>query len=169
MRLNIGCGMDYREGFVNIDGSEMLPRVDRVIDLSTEKLCDHFTHGTFEQILAHDIIEHHFHWEAVGIMHDCHNLLKSGGHLDIRVPDADYIIGRQDISISRKITLLFGGQDVSQGNNPAMERSRKKFPQFFCHKYAWTMKAMRIELLRIGFSTVECKRAGNNFVVRAAK
>jgi len=31
LKLNIGCGYDPREGFVNIDGRNDLPKVDRVI------------------------------------------------------------------------------------------------------------------------------------------
>ena len=31
IKLNIGCGYDPREGFVNIDGRNDLPKVDRVI------------------------------------------------------------------------------------------------------------------------------------------
>jgi len=31
LKLNIGCGYDPREGFVNIDGRNDLPKVDGVI------------------------------------------------------------------------------------------------------------------------------------------
>lgn len=61
VRLNIGCGTDYREGFVNIDGSPNLPRVDRVIDFGTERLTDHFALGSVDHIVANDIVEHVFH------------------------------------------------------------------------------------------------------------
>jgi predicted SAM-dependent methyltransferase len=60
MKLNIGCGTDYREGFINIDGSSVLPRVDKVIDISSEELTSHFKSGEIKHILANDIIEHHF-------------------------------------------------------------------------------------------------------------
>ena len=42
IRLNIGCGNDYREGFINIDGRADLPRVDWVINLSKESLLKYF-------------------------------------------------------------------------------------------------------------------------------
>jgi len=41
MKLNIGCGTDYRKGFINVDGSNTLPRVDRIIDLEKESLRNH--------------------------------------------------------------------------------------------------------------------------------
>jgi predicted SAM-dependent methyltransferase len=140
MKLNIGCGTDYREGFVNIDGSNTLPKVDKVIDISSESLLPHFNEGEVEYILANDIIEHHFHWEAVRVMKEFYALLVKGGQVEIRVPDSEIIIKSWRLSIEKKLNLLFGGQDIPQGCDQKMDESRKQFPQFFCHKFGWTMK-----------------------------
>ena len=169
MKLNVGCGTDYREGFINIDGSRSLAKVDKVIDLSTESLLSHFPEGEVEYILANDIIEHHFHWEAVRIMTDFYALLTPTGKVEIRVPDAEFIIKSRRLSTERKLNLLFGGQDIPQGHDPRMDESRKRFPQFFCHKYGWTMASMEKELLGIGFSDIVSKRVGTNFVTVATK
>jgi len=167
--LNIGCGKDYREGFINIDGSDTLPRVDKVIDISSESLLSRFKQGQVDYILANDIIEHHFHWEAVRILKEFFILLRKEGVAEIRVPDCEHIIKSWRLPLDRKLNLLFGGQDISQGQDLDMDESRKRFPQYFCHKYGWTMKTMTSELLRVGFSTVKCKRAGTNFVCWATK
>jgi len=167
-KLNIGYGTDYKDGFINIDGSDVLTKVDKVIDIGRESLLEHFSPGEIDFILANDIVEHHFHWEAVRLLKDFYDLLAPGGTAEIRVPNANYIIKYWRIPIDRKITLLFGGQDIPQGN-AAMDESRKKYPQFFCHKYGWTMHSMQTELNRIGFSTVICKKAGTNFVAYAIK
>jgi predicted SAM-dependent methyltransferase len=169
MKLNVGCGTDYREGFVNIDGSGTLSKVDRVIDISRESLRDHFKPEEVLFILANDILEHHFHWEAVSIIRDFHALLAKGGQLEIRVPDASYIVRAWRFPMKRKLVLLFGGQDIPQGKDAEMDQSRKQFPQFFCHKFGWTMKAMEEELYNIGFSKVSCKRARTNFIAYATK
>ena len=169
MKLNIGCGTDYREGFINIDGSDTLPKVDKVIDISTESLLSHFNKGEIAFILANDIIEHHFHWEAVAIMRDFYALLVKGGQVEIRVPDAEFIIKSWRYSIETKLTFLFGGQDIPQGHDPKMDESRKQFPQFFCHKFGWTMKSLKNALHEIGFSDVKCNRVGTNFIAHAIK
>lgn len=169
MKLNIGCGTDYREGFINIDGSNTLPKVDKVIDISSESLLNHFGENEIDFILANDVIEHHFHWEAVRIMLDFYRILNEGGQVEIRVPDAEYIIKSWRFSIDTKLNLLFGGQDIPQGRDAQMDESRKQFPQFFCHKFGWTMKSMRQELYDIGFKNVKCKRAETNFIARATK
>jgi hypothetical protein len=169
LKLNIGCGTDYRDGFVNIDGSNALPKIDKVIDISTESLLSHFNAGEVEYILANDIIEHQYHWEAIRIMEEFYVLLEKGGQAEIRVPDAEFIIKSWRFSIDRKLNLLFGGQDIQQGRDPLMDESRKKCPQFFCHKFGWTMKQMNKELYHIGFTQVRCKRSGTNFITYATK
>ena len=169
VKLNIGCGTDYREGFVNVDGSGVLHRVDRVVNLSTERLCDHFDKGTCEFILAQDVVEHHAHWEAVRLMREFYELLMPGGRVQIRVPDAQYIIETSRLGIDQKLNLLFGGQDLPQGQDVEMDASRKVHPEFFCHKYGWTMESMGRELKQIGFRDVKAERAGTNFVVGAKK
>lgn len=167
-KLNIGCGTDYRDGFINIDGSDVLSRVDKVIDIGKTSLLKHFSRGEIHFILANDIVEHYFHWESVSLLRDFYELLAAGGHAEIRVPDAKYIMNSWRLSIDQKIVLLFGGQDLAQGN-AAMDASRAKYPQFFCHKYGWTMDSMQRELKRIGFSRIVCKRQDTNFVALATK
>ena len=169
MKLNIGCGTDYREGYINIDGSSTLPKVDKIVDISRESLLHHFDEGTVGYILANDIIEHHFHWEANRILKDFFALLWRSGEVEIRVPDAEFIIKSWRLSTDKKLSLLFGGQDIPQGHDSTMDESRKDFPEFFCHKFGWTMKLMKKELSDIGFSNVRSKRMGTNFVTYATK
>jgi hypothetical protein len=95
--------------------------------------------------------------------------LEKGGTAEIRVPDANYIIKSWKYSVEEKLVLLFGSQDIPRGKNLEQDKSRKEFPQFFCHKFGWTMKSMKKELVDIGFSKVECKRAKTNFIAYATK
>lgn len=169
MKLNIGCGTDYRKGFINVDGSNTLPRVDRIIDLEKESLRNHFNAGEVDFILANDIIEHHFHWQAIRILEDFYFILKQGGQVEIRVPDAEFIIKSWRLPLRTKLNLLFGGQDIPQGFDPEMDRSRRDFPEFFCHKYGWTQQQMKDDLSNIGFSSVRCRRVGTNFITYAIK
>lgn len=169
IKLNIGCGTDYREGYINIDGSTSLIKVDKVIDISTQSLEDFFDENSVEHIIANDIIEHHFHWEAVRILNECYQLLSKTGSIEIRVPDCEYIISSNSFSIERKLTLLFGGQDIPQGVDVEMDKSRREFPQYFCHKYGWTMDRLKNDLLKIGFKSIEMVRADTNFVTYAYK
>ena len=169
IKLNVGCGTDYRTGFINIDGSFALPKVDKTIDISKESLRHFFAADSIDYILANDIVEHHYHWEAISLLKDFYLILKVGAIAEIRVPDAQWIIKSWRMSIEEKLVLLFGGQDNPQGFNLDMTESRKRFPQFFCHKFGWTANMMKRELTGIGFSDVQTRRAGTNFVAIARK
>lgn len=167
MKLNIGCGTDYRDGFINIDGSHALAKVDKIVEIGTDSLLSYFKQGSVSYILANDIVEHLFHWEAIKLLQEFYKLLSSDGRAEIRVPDALYIIENRDFSIERKLNLLFGGQDIPQGIDAKMDESRKHFPQYFCHKFGWTMDSISRELRNIGFRSVECERSGTNLIAHA--
>jgi len=167
LKLNVGCGFDIRTGYVNIDGSDVLPGVDRVIDLRSERLPTHYAADSVDEIVAQDFVEHHFHWRAVELLEDFHRVLRPGGRLWIRLPDTTRIILDPRIPIARKIVLLYGGQDKSQDKGD--ETSRAMYPEFFCHMYGWTRREMRAELTRIGFDQVRTRSAGTNFVAEATK
>ena len=167
MKLNIGCGVDYRERFINIDGSSEV-KTDKLIDISNESLTDHFEENSVEYIMSSDIIEHHFHWEAIQILKDFYCILQRGGILDIRVPNCDYIINAH-LPTETKLTLLFGGQDIPQGVDPTMDESRKKYPQYFCHKYGWTEDRLKHDLTLIGYNRLEFKNKNTNVLCRGIK
>jgi len=105
----------------------------------------------------------------VRLFKDFYNLLATDGTVEIRVPDVGCIIKPWQISLDKKITLLFGGQDIPQGIDQDMDKSRKRHPHLFCHKYGWTMDSMQRELYHIGFSKVICKRAETNFITYVTK
>ncbi|MHC4644170.1 MAG: glycosyltransferase [Planctomycetota bacterium] len=169
-KLNIGCGCDYRQGFVNIDGNPDLSKVDYVLDIKPGTLLEHFEPGSFNYILARDFLEHHFHWEARSLLEDFHALLGSKGQLEIRLPNIEGIVNDTRKDITEKVVSLYGGQDMQQrwetaGPNP----SRRSYPQYFCHKYGWTPDSVKSELASVGFSPVEINDEGWNMSIIAEK
>lgn len=79
-KLNLGCGTDIKEEWVNLDSSP-LPGVDVVHDIATLHLP--FGDEEFDEILCQDILEH---LDYVPVLQDLHRILKPGGTLTIRVP-----------------------------------------------------------------------------------
>lgn len=79
-RLNLGCGTDIREEWVNLDIAP-LPGVNVVHDLSTLPLP--FADEEFDHIRAQDILEH---LEYIPLLKELHRIMKPEGTISIRVP-----------------------------------------------------------------------------------
>jgi SAM-dependent methyltransferase len=79
-KLNLGCGNDIREGWINLDNIK-LPGVDIVCDIEKEALP--FADGTLDEIYAEGILEH---VDLVPVLKELHRVLKPGGSLEIKVP-----------------------------------------------------------------------------------
>lgn len=73
--LNVGCGYDVRQGFLNHDVAS-LPGVDVVSALGEEPLP--FEDGRFEVIVARDVLEH---VDVVPALRELHRVLAPGGRL----------------------------------------------------------------------------------------
>ncbi|MFX0036490.1 MAG: methyltransferase domain-containing protein [Candidatus Hermodarchaeota archaeon] len=80
MKLNVGCGNDIREGWINLDIIKS-EGVDVVHDLN--KIPLPFEDNSFDYILCKDVLEH---VNYVTLMNELHRTLKKGGILRIRVP-----------------------------------------------------------------------------------
>ena len=79
-KLNIGCGVDIKQGWINLDFAT-IAGVDVVHDI--EKIPLPFGNDEFDEILAQDVLEH---VEYIPVLKDLHRILKMGGMLTIRVP-----------------------------------------------------------------------------------
>jgi predicted SAM-dependent methyltransferase len=92
--INIGCGKDYRTGWLNTDCS-VEARADIVHDIRYEKLpVDDgstdlvYASGVLEQILANEDLRF--------AINEVWRVLRSGGRFEIVVPNAEHSIAFQD-------------------------------------------------------------------------
>ena len=79
-RLNLGCGRDIKEGWMNLDFYKY-DGVDIVFDL--DKLPLPFVDNSFDYILCKDVLEH---VNFLPLINEIYRILKIGGFLEIRVP-----------------------------------------------------------------------------------
>lgn len=84
-KLNLGCGSDYRQGWINLDA---WGKCDVKHDL--RKLPLPFKSNTFEHIFSSHTLEH-IEGKLTGLMIELHRILKPGGTLEIRVPHCSWI------------------------------------------------------------------------------
>ena len=100
-KLNIGCGHDYRDGYINADIS---PEVgaDVVLDI-TEELP--FGDNTFDEIVVNNVLCQVCDPKRfVLVMNELHRITDSTGRIYIRVPNAADICAFQDPMDCRRFT-----------------------------------------------------------------
>ena len=99
MKINLGSGKDYREGWTNIDvNSRFKPDI-----LQDIREID-FDEGTVDEILAQDVIDHVTFMEAKALLRKCFKWLKPRGILNIHTPNLKTL-----------------GLEASWGNETALE------------------------------------------------
>lgn len=81
IKINLGCGIDYKEGFINVDFHDH-SKVDKVINLNT--IPYDFAADSIDFIYASHVLEHLN--DPFTIMKELHRILKPNGILHIKVP-----------------------------------------------------------------------------------
>lgn len=108
LRLNLGCGKDIKEGWMNIDLFSEYPIVIKM-DIRNIELDD----NSVDEILASDILEHFSHREVDAILSEWARVLKPNGIIEIRCPNLKlqlqaYMRGDWNADIASY--MIFGGQ-----------------------------------------------------------
>ena len=80
-KLNLGCGADYKEGYVNADFHSHI-KTDIQYDLNAVPFP--FSENEFDYILVSHVLEHLD--KPFVVMKELHRILKTGGTLHIKVP-----------------------------------------------------------------------------------
>lgn len=81
MRLNLGSGNDYKQGYVNVDLSPDV-NADLVIDVTKDRLP--YDDNSIDETIAIDFFEHILY--PIPVLNELWRVTKSGGSLYIEVP-----------------------------------------------------------------------------------
>ncbi len=106
--MNLGCGNDIREGFINVD---MFSDNPSVVYMDIRKLP--LPNETVDGIIASDVLEHFSHRDTEAILKEWSRVIKVGGEIVIRSPSLRkqaemYLNGTWDADIAS--FMIFGGQ-----------------------------------------------------------
>lgn len=82
-KLNLGCGEDYKDGWVNVDCRKNLG-CDRVMDLN--KLPYKFKNEEFDFVLISHVLEHLD--DPIGVLKEVACICKKGARIRVLVPHA---------------------------------------------------------------------------------
>jgi predicted SAM-dependent methyltransferase len=112
IKLNIGCGKDIREGYINID----IRSIPGAVKGDVSRL--DFENNSVDEIVALDIIEHFKMSDVENVLNEWIRVLKPGGKIRIRTPDVKRICKlyyrkakHKNMSWQRLSAIIHGGQD----------------------------------------------------------
>ncbi len=91
IKLNIGCGTDYKEGWINIDNNSdnNIQKLDLNWDMRNPLP---FEQDSIDYIFNEHFFEHLTPEDGVKVMVDLRRILKPGGTLRIAMPDLEVIV-----------------------------------------------------------------------------
>lgn len=89
MRLHLGCGQRYFDGYVNIDFpmSEHTVQVKTVADLHADLTALRYSSGSIDEVRLHHVFEHFTRPTAAALLAGWCSWLRVGGVVRIEVPD----------------------------------------------------------------------------------
>jgi predicted SAM-dependent methyltransferase len=112
-RVNLGCGFDKREGYLNVDLHSM-HAPDLVSEVTDLRL---LPSNYYEHAVAQDVLEHITRLRTRTALREWNRILKEGGTLELRVPNvlglATLLTQKQNRNLARQEQLLqclFGTQ-----------------------------------------------------------
>ena len=86
VRLNLGCGEDRRQGYINVDA--YVSSADLQMDVFDLPLDD----GVADEIFSSHMLEHLGKHEVPRVLKTWHRVLKPGGILRLNVPDLSWVV-----------------------------------------------------------------------------
>jgi predicted SAM-dependent methyltransferase len=141
-RVHVGCGANYMEGFVNIDGN-LERRVDYLLDVRAGLP---FADSSIDFIYSCHMLEHVYLYDAIAILKDWLRVLRPDGYVRLVLPDFAY-----SLQIAQgKIECTFPRE--------FRDSAAQAINFLFCdgqHKYGYTQSSVEELAQSIGFARVE--------------
>jgi len=158
LKLNLGCGGDKREGWVNIDINPKF-NPDRVMDVRKLDYPD----NSVDEILALDILEHFSYNETLSILKEWVRVLKPSGIIAIRVPSLKRIFERYlGINVNKYSHKLNGEQAAK-----ALYGSQED--EYTYHKAGFDREYLVKLLTKVGITVFEVWDDNCNLFVKGRK
>jgi glycosyltransferase involved in cell wall biosynthesis len=146
MKLNLGCGHDHLEGWINVDVVEQV-KPDVLLDLRQEW---HWANDTVHEVLLKDILEH-FTWEDLQwVMSELSRVTALGAVVTVRVPNID------------QITRQFAKDPVVR--NLFLYGDTHETGVFGAHKVGFTPELLTTLFVYYGFELVSIESLTTNWV-----
>jgi predicted SAM-dependent methyltransferase len=157
IKLHLGCGEQYLEGYTNIDfpveeHSVMKPKADKFADIRSLQ----YESGSISEIRSHHVFEHFSRAETLKLLKQWHGWLQVGGKLVIETPDFENSIKKfifADIQTqSQLLRHIFGSQEA----------------KWAYHLDGWYAKKFKYILKQFGFTEIKTEKFSNRLAQKLA-
>lgn len=105
MKLNIGCGGEKLDGYINIDSDSSF-NPDLILDL--RNLSNYFKPDSIDEILMVHVIGYLSLWECEEFLQDAHKILRPNGTLIIETPNFDKCVQKVDKDFDNYLEAVRG-------------------------------------------------------------
>lgn len=144
IKLHIGCGNTYLDGWVNID----MARPGRKLDLRWDlRRGLPFPNGTVNAVFSEHLFEHLDLASSLGLMKECRRVLKTGGIFRIGVPD----LGRYLHAYMGQDSII----DEFRPTRPTRAVALGEIFYFHGHRSMYDFETLKAMLSEAGFAQVE--------------
>jgi predicted SAM-dependent methyltransferase len=160
MKIHLGCGEKYLEGYVNIDFPDSEQSIIKtkadVYYTNMQELS--YPEGSLEEIRSHHLFEHFSRAEALKLLTRWRSWLKPDGVLVIETPDftTSAAMFLQSSSLKRRFQLsrhIYGSQEAGWAQ----------------HKDYWDKDKFQFVLGKLGFKHIKIRRYWNGLARHADK
>lgn len=165
MKLHLGCGQVYLDGYTNIDFplSEHTVQEKSVADEFHDLTKLYYKAKSIDEVRLHHVYEHFPRHIALAMIISWHTWLKQGGRIHIEVPDfeesAKLVVDNKASDHDRKVALrhIFGSNEAPWAT----------------HYEGWSEHSLREVCELLGFKNIQIEKtsymATRNVIVRATK
>lgn len=154
IKLNLGCGTDYKKGWVNIDNNsdENIKKLDKNLNL-TQPLP--YKDNSVDYIFHEHFIEHLTVEEGQSSLKDCLRVLKPGGVMRIATPDLEVTVDKYvNVPLKKDPVIQKFGMDFIKTR---AERINIGF-RWWGHKWLYDWEELERRLREAGAKNIKrCK------------
>lgn len=141
MKINVGCGKNILDGWINVD-IQAHPLAKRAPDL----LCDARTipieSESASELFACHLIEHFYLWEVPDVLKEWRRLLRIGGKLILELPNIE--LCAKNLLAKKTDQMSMWGFFGDPGHSDP----------YMCHHWGYTPITIRTLLTQNGFDRV---------------
>lgn len=144
VKINFGCGTDYREGYINIDNGEMFVDSKQDISCDIKDYPDH-DHYSVDEILLSHIVMYLRPEELELLLRRWYEWLKIGGSIEIETINFDQVLEYAKLNDkSFGLDCIFGTEVTGP------------------HKWGWNITRLRDLMIKSGFKNLKVSDGSKN-------